>query len=110
LGIGEVNAQRGRLTLGSQRGSAITILGVHILQRPLSPREMHQAVQKLFAMTDDTMLLDCFERPPFVPDGKKQTKAIFISGFSGERGGTPSPGCRFVRTQDGPGLRLYCPP
>lgn len=109
LGLGAVDHRKGRLTLGSQRDSAITILGVHILTRPLGPEAMKQPSVKLFSMTDDTMLLDLFDCRPFIPDGKKQTQAVFISGFSGEKGGTPSGACRFVETEKGSGLRLYCP-
>jgi len=45
---------------------------------------------------------------PMLPPGEK--RATFISGFSGERGGTVSPGCRLVDTEAGAGIALYTPP
>lgn len=43
-------------------------------------------------------------------DAATETRAEVITGFNGERGGVPAPGCRFVDTPHGRGLRLYQPP
>ena len=110
LGLGAVDHGKAKLTLGSRRGSAITLLAVHVLQTALDGTAVQQPCGKLFAMTDDTMLLDRFDCAPFEPDGQRQTRAVFISGFTEEAGGTPSKGCAFVQTDIGPGIRLYCPP
>jgi len=53
-----------------------------------------------------TLLLDAFDGD-FTPDGKTQTKAAFISGFSGEKGGLPTQHTRFVPGKFGKGLQLY---
>jgi hypothetical protein len=97
------------LTFGG-RGHAFTVTGVHILRRPLSVEEFARPANELFEMTGDTMLLDHFDDEEPAPEGTWQTRATFISGFSGERGGAVTAGCRLVETEAGPGIAVYTPP
>ncbi|MFW5868869.1 MAG: hypothetical protein ACOCX2_13685 [Armatimonadota bacterium] len=109
LGLGEFDPGVASLTFGG-RGHAVTVTGVHILRRPLSVEEFARPSEELLEMTGDTMLLDTFEDEELEPGAKQQTRATFISGFSGERGGTVKPGCRLVETEAGPGIAVYTPP
>lgn len=112
-GIGSPTPSGGLLTLGStdsKNSSAVTLLGIHLLDRPLGESDFRQAEEVLFRPGPDTLLLDLFSGPSFVPDGERQTRAWVITGFNGERGGTPTEACQFVETPYGPGLRLYTPP
>jgi hypothetical protein len=109
LGLGELVPEEASLAFGS-RGDVVTITGVHILRRPLGVEQFQRPPAELLQMTADTMLLDTFEDEQFEPGKKSQTRATFISGFSGERGGTVFPGCRPVATDAGPGIALYTPP
>lgn len=111
LGLGAVTRQ-GSLVLGA-RCSPITIYAVHVLDRVRSNKELQvplQQVDSLFERTNGTLLLDRFEGEKFEPDGKKQTHARVISGFSDECGGIPTQACHFVQTKYGRGLRVYTPP
>ncbi|MFH1970541.1 MAG: glycoside hydrolase domain-containing protein [Verrucomicrobiota bacterium] len=60
----------------------------------------------LFVKDDQTLVLDHFERR-FRPDGEDaETAATVISGKSGELGGVPSIGCKFVDGKFGSALQL----
>lgn len=109
LGLGELVPEEASLSFGS-RGDAVTITGVHILRRPLGVEEFQSPPVELLRMTPDTMLLDTFEDEELEPGTRSETRATFISGFSGERGGTVFPGCRLVETEAGPGIAVYTPP
>ncbi len=62
-----------------------------------------------FAPDDRTLLLDHLDGP-FTPDGEDaETRAAVISGRSGELGGVPSIGCRFVGGVFGRALRIAIP-
>ena len=110
-GLGRVDEKTSRLVLGGRRTtSALTFYGVHILDKALGAEDLERPASALFQARPETLLLDRFEDEDFVPDGKRETRAETITGFKGERGGVPSPACRFVRTPHGRGLRVYAPP
>jgi len=112
-GVGTPQPSSGMLTLGSTSSasaSAITLLGVHILDQAVTEEDFTGSIHDLFSPRPDTLLLDIFNGSPFLPDGSKETTAAVITGYNGERGGIPSHACQFVQTSYGSGLRLYTPP
>lgn len=109
LGLGDLDPEVASLSFGA-RGSAVTVTAVHILRRPLGVEDFARPADQLLTITGHTMLLDTFADEEFEPGSKHETHASFISGLSGERGGTATPACRLVETEVGQGLAVYTPP
>ena len=107
--LGELAPRSGRIELGAQgSSSAIAIYAFHILDTPLRSAELGKNDDSLFSVRPESLLLDVFDgRQPFEPDGKTQTRARVISGYSGEQGGTPDGNCVFGHDACGAFLKLY---
>lgn len=109
--LGELDPRSARIELGARGGSsAIAVHALHVLDVPLCSAELGRNDGSLFAAHPASLLLDILEGQSFEPDGKTQTRATLISGYSGERGGVPGKNCVFGHDADSAFLKLYRTP